>query len=239
MANEVAQLQAVLTEAVKDMVDAARPSAPGGGRDGAGRFGSQHAGPHWLRLSAYIDLGGLINAEVQQSRLAPTIATRVGDGECRQWGLTGKCRLGDSCVFTHVGPVARRAMATSASRRPVVDRLTAASPPAALRPRELRLRRAGARARRGQGVAMAAGEAVAAAAAAAAAVAPAAAAAAAVAAGRRVGGPPLARQRPKLTNRGTGLAPQWGRGRSQGVRKRQHKMHSLYVRGRRPLGAQV
>ena len=42
MANEVAQLQAVLTEAVKDMVDAARPSAPGGGRDGAGRFGSQH-----------------------------------------------------------------------------------------------------------------------------------------------------------------------------------------------------
>ena len=32
MANEVAQLQAVLTEAVKDMVDAARPSAPGGER---------------------------------------------------------------------------------------------------------------------------------------------------------------------------------------------------------------
>ncbi|CAN0479145.1 unnamed protein product, partial [Laminaria digitata] len=42
MANEVAQLQAVLTKAVKGMVDATRPSAPGRGSDGAGRLGSQH-----------------------------------------------------------------------------------------------------------------------------------------------------------------------------------------------------
>ena len=92
-------------------------------------------------------------------------------------------------------------------------------------------------------VALAAAAPVAAAAAAVAAAATAAAVAAAATAAaaeeRRARGAPLVPRGPKLTNRGTGLAPLWGRRRSQGVRKRRREMHRLYVQDRRLLRAQV
>ena len=65
------------------------------------------------------------------------------------------------------------------------------------------------------------------------------AATAAAAEERRARGAPLVPRGPKLTNRGTGLAPLWGRRRSQGVRKRRREMHRLYVQDRRLLRAQV
>ena len=43
---------------------------------------------------------------------------------------------------------------------------------------------------------------------------------------------------PTPTYKGTGLGPQRGRGRFQGVLKRQREMHSLYGRTRRPCCAQ-
>ena len=65
------------------------------------------------------------------------------------------------------------------------------------------------------------------------------AAAVAETAGRRTWGPALAPREPKRTNRKKGLAPLWGRGRSEGVRKLQREMHSSYVPGRRSLEGQV
>ena len=66
-----------------------------------------------------------------------------------------------------------------------------------------------------------------------------AAAAVAAESGRLAWGPPLAPQRPKRTNRRAGLAPPWGRGPSESVRKRQRDMNSSYVPDRRPFGGQV
>ncbi|MEO9960375.1 MAG: hypothetical protein ABJF07_08770 [Nisaea sp.] len=39
--------------------------------------------PQWLRLSGYIALGGLTNADVQHLRLTSTLAAGAGGGECR------------------------------------------------------------------------------------------------------------------------------------------------------------
>ena len=100
-------------------------------------------------------------------------------------------------------PLAKRAAVIGARRLPAGGRPITASQPAALYPWNPRPRGPRARARQGLGVAvqvMGAAAVV--------------AAAAAAATGRRVGGASLARRRPRLMNRGTGLGPQWGRGRS-------------------------
>ena len=57
---------------------------------------------HWPRISGYVACGGLTNAEVQQPHLTSLQAAGAGGGECRQWGETGRCRTGDTYVFTHV-----------------------------------------------------------------------------------------------------------------------------------------
>ena len=47
------------------------------------------------RLSAYVNLGGLLSTDVeQQLRLAPITTTDVRDGECRQWARNCKSRFG-------------------------------------------------------------------------------------------------------------------------------------------------
>ena len=65
-------------------------------------------GPLWLRLNAYIKIGGLINADVLQSAVAVAlglaIAAGIADGVCRQWSRNGRCRFGATCIFKHVGP---------------------------------------------------------------------------------------------------------------------------------------
>ena len=61
-------------------------------------------GPHGPRLRAYISSGGLINADVHHSTVAPTVAAGDREGECQQWAKNGKCRFGATCVFTHVDP---------------------------------------------------------------------------------------------------------------------------------------
>ena len=176
-------------------------------------------GPHWPRLTGYVALGGRIHAEDQQPRRTSTMAVGAMGGECRQWAKTGRYRFGAACVFTHVGPARktgggnkRKAGAGGES----TDDSVAAS---GVVPGEPPAKRAKGKGKAGGGevaqVMGAAAAAVAAAAAAEVAAVPvAAAAAAAAAAWRRAGGASPARRRPRLTNRGTGLAPQWGRGRS-------------------------
>ena len=51
-------------------------------------------GPFWPRLRAYIASGGLINADVHHTTVAPTIAAGAWEGECRQWVKNGKRRFG-------------------------------------------------------------------------------------------------------------------------------------------------
>ena len=41
-------------------------------------------GPSWPRLHAYISSGGLINADIHQPPVAPTVAAGARAGECRQ-----------------------------------------------------------------------------------------------------------------------------------------------------------
>ena len=159
-------------------------------------------GPSWPRLRTYISSGGLINAGVHQPTVAPTAAAGDREGECRQWAKNGLCRFGAACVFMHVGPA--RAAGSGTKRRGATgggptDGSTDASVAAAGVVPAKRLR---TRAERRQRIA---GAAVAVPAAAAAAVAP--------ETGRRERGLPRVPRGPKLTNRGTGLAPLWGRGR--------------------------
>lgn len=58
--------------------------------------------PKWPSLSAYVNLGGLLNIDVQQPGLTPTTTTDARDGECRQWARNGECHFGDTCCNTHV-----------------------------------------------------------------------------------------------------------------------------------------
>ncbi|MEP5651119.1 MAG: hypothetical protein ABJL58_01875, partial [Nitratireductor sp.] len=60
--------------------------------------------PHRPRRSGHVALGGLINAEAQQTHRTSTTAAGVRAGECRQWQKADKCRFGDACIFTHAGP---------------------------------------------------------------------------------------------------------------------------------------
>ena len=72
-------------------------------------------GPFWPRLRACISSGGLINADVHQPTVAPTVAAGAREGECRQWAKIGTCRFGAACVFTHVGSA--RAAGSGTKRR--------------------------------------------------------------------------------------------------------------------------
>ena len=49
--------------------------------------------PFWPRLRAYIFSGGLINADVHQPTVAPTLAAGAREGECRQWAKNCTCRF--------------------------------------------------------------------------------------------------------------------------------------------------
>ena len=181
-------------------------------------------GPSWPRLRAYISSGGLINADVHQPTVAPTAATGDREGECRHWAKNGRCRFGTACVFTHDGPARAAGSGTKrrgSTRGGPADGSTVASTAAAGAAPAKKARGKSSTGVAGSGVvpvpAAAAPAAAAAAAAAVAAVAVAAAAeaaAAAAAAGDRAPGLPRVRPGPNLTNRGTGLAPLWGRGRS-------------------------
>ena len=72
-------------------------------------------GPFWPRLRAYISSRGLINANVYQPTVAPTVAAGAREVECRQWAKNGTCRFGAACVFTHVGSA--RAAGSGTKRR--------------------------------------------------------------------------------------------------------------------------
>ena len=72
-------------------------------------------GPFWPRLRAYISSGGLINADVHQPTVAPTVSAGAREGEYRRWAKNGTCRFGSASVFTHVGSA--RAAGSRTKRR--------------------------------------------------------------------------------------------------------------------------